>query len=48
MEVGHYTAVCKNVDNKWYNYDDESCYLCDEQNIISSEAYIIFFRRKNN
>ncbi len=47
MEGGHYTAVCKNID-KWYNYNDESCYLCDEENIKSSQAYIIFYRRKNN
>ena len=47
MEGGHYTAVCKNID-KWYNYNDESCYYCDEQNIKSSQAYIIFYRRKNN
>ena len=48
MEGGHYTAVCKNIDEKWYNYNDDSCYPCDENNLISSQAYIIFFRRKNN
>jgi len=46
MEGGHYTALCKNINKKWYNYDDEDCYPCDENNINSSQAYIIFFRRK--
>ena len=46
MEGGHYTAICKNLNKNWYNYDDEDCYLCDEKNINSSQAYIIFFRKK--
>ena len=46
MGGGHYTAVCKNIDGKWYSYDDSSCYPTSKNNIITQAAYVLFYRRK--
>ena len=45
--LGHYTANCKNIDENWYKYDDDSVNKCLPQYAISSEAYILFYRNKN-
>ena len=44
---GHYTAVCKNVD-KWYSYNDSSVHQTSESDIISSSAYVLFYRRRTD
>ena len=44
---GHYTAVCKNFD-KWYSYNDSSVHETSESNIISSAAYVLFYRRRTD
>ena len=43
---GHYTAVCKNIDGNWYDYNDSSCSRTSTSNIVSSAAYVLFYRRK--
>ena len=45
---GHYTAICKNIDGSWYEYDDSSCYKASESNVVTSAAYVIFYRRKTD
>ena len=45
---GHYTAICKNIDGNWYEYDDSSCYRASESNVVTSAAYVIFYRRKTD
>ena len=35
----------KNIDEKWYDYDDSSC-LQLVKNIITSATYALFYRRK--
>ena len=47
MGGGHYTAVCKNIDGNWYDYDDRSCTQTSKRNICSSAAYVLFYRRQN-
>ena len=47
MGGGHYTAVCKNIDGNWYDYDDRSCSKTSIRNICTSAAYVLFYRRKN-
>ena len=42
---GHYTAICKN-SGKWYNYNDSSVSSASENDIVSSAAYVLFYRRK--
>ena len=44
---GHYTAICKNYDGKWYSYNDSSVSSASPGNVVSSAAYVLFYRRKN-
>ena len=44
---GHYTAYCLN-GNKWLEYNDESVSKLSKNNIISSAAYVLFYKRNNN
>ena len=44
---GHYTAICKNYDGRWYNYNDSSVSLSSPGNVVSSAAYVLFYRRRN-
>jgi len=46
-EGGHYTAVCKNIDGKWYDYNDSSCTLSSTKNVKSASAYVLFYRKQN-
>ena len=44
---GHYTAVCRNMDGKWYDYNDSSCSPESSSSVVSSSAYVLFYRRHN-
>ena len=44
---GHYTAICKNVDGNWYHYNDSSASRASPDNVVTSAAYVLFYRRKN-
>ena len=44
---GHYTAVCKNFDGRWYSYNDSSCSSSSSGNVVTSAAYVLFYRRRN-
>ena len=46
-EFGHYTSICKN-DGKWFLYDDSKCQEVNENDVISSAAYILFYRRQTD
>ena len=44
---GHYTAFAKNYKNgKWYNFDDASVRAIQENEIVSSNAYVLFYQRR--
>ena len=45
---GHYTAVCRNYDGKWYSYNDSSCSETNENEAQSSAAYVLFYRRQTD
>ena len=47
MGGGHYTAVCKNIDGEWYEYDDSNCTKASKKEICTNAAYVLFYRRKN-
>ena len=47
MGGGHYTAVCKNIDGNWYEYDDMHCSPISPKKVCTSAAYVLFYRRKN-
>ena len=44
---GHYTAVCKN-NGKWFSYNDSSCHETNENDALSSAAYVLFYRRQTD
>ena len=48
LSFGHYTAFCKNsIDEKWYEFNDSSvCEIKDISKIVSSNAYVLFYKRK--
>ena len=45
LEGGHYATACRNF-GKWNELDDQTVFLSDEDTAISKEAYILFYRRK--
>ena len=48
MGGGHYTAVCKNIDGNWYEYDDSSVgKVTSARDICTSAAYVLFYRRQD-
>ncbi|XP_013774593.1 ubiquitin carboxyl-terminal hydrolase 31-like, partial [Limulus polyphemus] len=45
MEGGHYTGYCRNpVDGKWYLFDDTKVSSIQENEIVSADAYILFYQ----
>ena len=44
---GHYTAYCLN-GKKWVEYNDESFSFIKENNVVSSAAYVLFYRRRDD
>ena len=45
-DLGNYKAICKNIDGKWYEYNDSICTSISPDEILSSSAYVLFYRRK--
>ena len=45
-DLGNYKAICKNIDGKWYEYKDSICHNISSNEIFSSSAYVLFYRRK--
>lgn len=50
MGAGHYTAFAKNFeDSSWYKFDDSSVTsVRDTSRMITSHAYLLFYRRRSN
>jgi len=45
---GHYTAYALNKStNKWYKFDDSYVSEIDESQVVSSSAYVLFYRRRD-
>ena len=45
ISFGHYYSYCKNITNgKWYDYNDESVKEIDEEDLITADAYILFYK----
>jgi len=47
MNNGHYYSYCKNIDNKWYNYDDTIVNTINKLQLITSNAYLLFYVRND-
>ena len=48
LSFGHYTAFCKNsINEKWYEFNDSCvCEIKDLSKIVSSNAYVLFYKQK--
>ena len=44
---GKYTAVCKN-NGQWFSYNDSSCSETNANSVLSSAAYVLFYRRQTD
>jgi ubiquitin C-terminal hydrolase len=45
LSSGHYTALCRNR-GIWYNFDDERVTRASGTDVVSSAAYLLFYRKK--
>eukprot|EP00897_Mesotaenium_endlicherianum_P006759 jgi/Mesen1/6110/ME000310S05199 len=44
---GHYTAYAKlHTDNTWYNFDDSHVSPSSESEVMTTAAYVLFYKRK--
>ncbi|KAL5808588.1 hypothetical protein ACOSQ3_029279 [Xanthoceras sorbifolium] len=48
MGGGHYTAFVDLGRKRWYEFDDDKVYPVSEDNIKTSAAYVLFYRRIPN
>ncbi|XP_075877900.1 ubiquitin carboxyl-terminal hydrolase 33 [Nelusetta ayraudi] len=45
---GHYIAYCRNdVNNLWYEFDDQSVTEVSESSVQNAEAYVLFYKKSN-
>eukprot|EP00096_Caligus_rogercresseyi_P014740 TRINITY_DN7236_c0_g1_i1.p1 TRINITY_DN7236_c0_g1~~TRINITY_DN7236_c0_g1_i1.p1 ORF type:complete len:789 (-),score=290.55 TRINITY_DN7236_c0_g1_i1:540-2906(-) len=48
LQGGHYTATCRNpTDGVWYNFDDVRTKSLPESEVVTKDAYILFYQRRN-
>lgn len=46
---GHYTAYCLNyINDQWYEFDDQYVTEVDVGQVINCEAYVLFYRKRND
>lgn len=46
MNGGHYTAYCKNeFAGTWFDFDDSRVSKCDENEVVSQAAYMLFYKK---
>ncbi|CAE7672687.1 USP21, partial [Symbiodinium pilosum] len=48
LSYGHYTAYCKvgeGADRKWYLFNDARVTPASESDVVSQEAYLLFYER---
>lgn len=46
---GHYTAYAKNFrDGKWYHYNDSKVTDVQEEQLVSSAAYLLFYKKRGS
>ena len=44
---GHYYSYCKNINGKWFNYNDSNVNEIDSENIVTDNAYCLFYVKQN-
>ena len=43
---GHYTAHCKTGDGSWHCFDDDEVNPSNLKHVVSSAAYSLFYKRR--
>ena len=43
---GHYTSYVKNLNNKWYHYNDTSVTEINEEDVVTNKAYCFFYKKR--
>eukprot|EP00803_Ostreobium_quekettii_P004679 evm.model.scf_1805EXC.1 EVM.evm.TU.scf_1805EXC.1 scf_1805EXC:11972-19110(-) len=46
VRMGHYTAYCQHFNGKWYHFDDEYVSEVSPRVVVSTAAYVLFYRRR--
>jgi len=47
LQGGHYFAYCKNfIDGEWYEFNDSNVSKISEKNVVTDNAYVLFYKRK--
>ncbi len=47
LQGGHYTATCRNpTDGQWYSFDDMNTSKVDETDVVTQDAYILFYQKQ--
>lgn len=44
--AGHYFSCCKNINKNWYLFNDGNVSKIENGNLLSKDAYILFYHRK--
>ncbi len=44
---GHYTAFAQR-EGKWFEFNDEKVSPAKEDQIVSEEAYLLFYKKRNS
>ena len=45
---GHYVSFCKNnLDNKWYEFDDDSVKTVEPQDVVTESGYLLFYQKRS-
>ena len=45
---GYYTACCYNYHlKKWYNFNDSSVFHADQSDVVTRDAYLLFYSRRD-
>merc|ERR1712029_1171812 len=48
LQGGHYTAYCRNpTDGHWYFFDDVNTRRISESDIVTKDAYILFYQKSS-
>ncbi|VDK48272.1 unnamed protein product [Anisakis simplex] len=46
-ESGHYLAYCRNnIDSNWYEYDDSVVTKIDAADVMTKQAYVLFYQKR--
>jgi len=45
---GHYYAYCKNTNGQWYNYNDSTVTKIEPEDLITKNAYCLFYKKRDD